>query len=543
MPNVLLFTFICTLLCFFTNSVYAIDNLVVEPVLPYGIEPYGLKLSALNAGSCIMKFKFRHTFIITDTLTCGFVATPTLSCAFHSTPNEYFTHTATVQLASDVLASNISLNIRFINSTEIQFPLVHLNSNPFSYNCVAPPAAPPTPTLSTVRFLNTSYSLSTSYFQSYLSLDSSFTRPLEPAYFTTSTAGLLVSSEFISPQSYLITFKYDPVFTSVQSNTITLVGGLTGFTISIPNPVTLNGYPQVQQKDLVVKSNSNPPFTGNYIFFTQNDPTLKVAPIFSLNYTPLNGQFPSKMNMYYKNKVIEAPRYITASQFTALGSPLVAPGLTTADLSLMVNLPMGTFSFKTYKSTTLFAQGDMRFSFYLDTLQLPVSYYYPLGLCYVDANMRLYEMSFSYSYIKSMSISITTFSKKDYSFISAVDPAVATLQSIQVLPLNETTSLLRLNISDSLGFYYAQVNTPSRVFYVRGWKNNLNGVYEAYVPFKQATSFNISLYNDGVNRIDYSNAQLYLNFSLPQPLPLISLFKKIKNVYFDKNTVSVSNSQ
>ncbi|KAF2069126.1 hypothetical protein CYY_009551, partial [Polysphondylium violaceum] len=539
--SITIYVFILIALVIGSESI--VVDLPIQPILPYGIEPYS------DTGRCSISFNFRSE-IMTSTLASCYVESPYNGCTVSSEPNLITKVIANV--SSDTIIDPVYFNMKFVNATTLQTRLVLSDGKPYSYSCYSPPTtSTPEISMSPFRFLNTSYILSTSYFQTYLSLDNIYTRPLLRQYFSVSTKAFSISSvQYITPQKYLITFKYDPLITSLQPETISLNCGSD--VIYFKNPVLLGDYPQIYKSSATTISRSNVPYYGNYLAVQLTNSSVNVLPVFSINLTPLFGKYPHNLNMYYRNMESEGAKYISGGQFTDLiGYNLNLPTLFTRNISLTRwSSTYFSLQIETTKSGGTFSNNHYRFSFYQDTLEIPVYYSYPFGLVSVDSIQRGYILPLSIRNLQKRLVFNFHSTVINATIDSTPDTTVPTLSAVQVVPLNETTSLLRLHVSDSpSGFYYAKINTMSRVFYVKSKDlasgTNFNGVYESFVPFKQSTSFNIALYNNVGNIRDYKNTDFYFDnsFSLPQPLTLITLFKKIKNVSFDKNTVSVSNSQ
>ncbi|KAF2069127.1 hypothetical protein CYY_009552 [Polysphondylium violaceum] len=524
----------------------------VDPILPFGIEPY-----AGSNGICFFDFYVNNFFdldVVSNYVSCNILlpVSVTTTCQMATIRTSHSTTTTLVKttMTSDSsVFNNIQLQIILFNGTSFSVNLNRTSEVPLTYNCkTIPENLAFTHSITEARLLNTSYSISTFRFQSYLTLDPAYERPIPDELFSIlPTVGFKINTRYIKGSTYLLTFDFlqgDPGPAFLLAFMVKL-GSLGSYQVTVP--LTYGKYPNVAMDSKVHYPFKNTPNIGNYLQYKSVDSSMNVAPVFYQDFTPLFGQSFANFSIYFKNTAYTdiTGQYVMGNSWKNLGVIFARTTYESLSFSFVYPKPTYlTFNIDTFKNY------HYRFKFYFDEMDTPNYYYYPFGMINTLANSITYQYQVflkDYENLLILNCGVETVTQYPNNANNGTDTMPPTVESYSLLPLNETLSVLRLELSDNLsGVYFAKLITDGHVYYIKienlVMGDIVGGTYELLVPFKKRTSFNLTIYDNAGNVASYSNDLLHYHMGVPQMVGEPLLASLLSTFYFDKNSVSVANS-
>ncbi|KAF2074170.1 hypothetical protein CYY_004515 [Polysphondylium violaceum] len=258
-----------------------------------------------------------------------------------------------------------------------------------------------------------------------------------------------------------------------------------------------------------------PPYWG-YFLDTTLTPTGQFPPI-NLNLVPLYGASVSSLKFLVKDASI-SPRQITYNKETR-------PFLRDIPPSYTISINNRLFFFT--RTTTLLYRANI---FNICTTK---KYRFPIVF---DASTK------DLSYLVLTPAQTPIFASR---VVTIIDDNPPTLDSLEIMVLNQTHSVVRLGASDDVsGVFMIDINnllseTPVTKYHlVSGTK--LNGVYEIIVPWKKSWPAQIQVYDyAGLSKF-YANEQLNLMFDLDLQQSKSYHIGDITSLYLSKNQVDVT---
>ncbi|KAF2069693.1 hypothetical protein CYY_008988 [Polysphondylium violaceum] len=528
-----LFIFLFVVLFYLTGGSRGID--VTQPILPYGVEPYS------TSGTCEFNFyllldnDFSATFDGIRAMACSLSATATnpmhdsINCnnvtpIYVNSTHVYLIVYSTVEVDTylDIyLSLSISKGMRVVELRDI-------NKEKIQYTCQAPPTYNNWFVSGTeTRLVNTSFQLSTNRFQNYITIDKVFTRPLPEGYFYSSEASIKLKFTYITPQVYLMDYQFDITSTDKIPTTLNIMATSGTFT-TIENPLARLAYTSLDVDAIQIFNFDNLPYMGTVLYYRSQT---KMFPSLNVDFTPYS--LTDTAILYFKSKDQTQIKIQVNNKFDSYGPETKQASPTGPSLDV------GYMATERFALTSIATRA--RISFYSDYLAEPFYWYYPYGVVLSGGN-RGTNISFPIVLPDSPSAVFVHYGKPE----PYTTPLVISTQTETNLPylkgytlsvLDETTSVLQLEMGDDSGVYYASVNTSTSVFYVKMSHLVLGsskmGKYEIYVPFKTATAFSVGIMDFQLNLKVY-NYHL-MNSEFGTPLLDQNIRSRIQSIEFSPN--------
>jgi len=497
---------------------------IATPILPYGIEPY--------AQSSTCRFEFNLVIKGGDLLD----GAGSFSSAMTQTVNHQSVLVSQLQegiqlsvfgeFSSSQTYSPIFFEFTTTKATT-SYTLKDTLGKELSFTCEDVPNELDWFVSGTVtRLVNTSYVVSTNRFQNYIRVNDRFTRPLPNDFFQCQANDILCTFTYIKPQVYLVDYKY--IGSGHYPATIPIKVPVSSISAFIENPLYRSNYSDAHDLQSVLFNNFvNLPDMGNVLYYKSNN---LLFPSFNIDVTPLHlASSDTSRIIYFKSGGAPQSFLVQKSNtFKSIGSQTEIPK------AIVTGMDLGYKQIDGYGIANI-KLNFTRMSIYYDYLQEPFYFYYPFGITSIGT--QGINMSFAISLPQTpknikINYGIPNYFPSSLTIDPALDTTPPALNGYGIHPLNDTTSILQLAMRDTeSGVYYAKLQTSSSVFYVKSSNYKINTFYEIYVPFKNSTSFNLTIYDNAKNSKVYTNEMLHSLFKTPLPGQDVS--SRVNSIVFD----------
>ncbi|KAF2076275.1 hypothetical protein CYY_002390, partial [Polysphondylium violaceum] len=532
-----LFVFVFLFITFVNGQGVAL----VRPLLPYGgVEAYASSLQGLCSVMLSVIGPYNGAAAIDS---CTLSASPTIttgSCDIFqmATNGTHFSSLIDTTFNGPNDYTDMVLVLTLDNSTDISFSLKTLGGLSYGYSCELLPAniVKSINSFTDFRLLESSNGINTMQFISYLTLNNEIKRYTN-AFTCNSSPSISCQFTFISLKTLMVTLTFNPGFAATFPDTITIsIFGNDG--VTIPSPVKQLDYFSIE---LTVKDSfefPNQPGSGFFVEISSNSLSNKTAPI-NLDLVPLAGSI-NDMAFYYKhpNTGTVQPRYIAQNVLTAFWDPLPnndnveQPSIITTYVDGFLSVKLETnnrFSIRQGSSLTSTFYNNYPFGL-VGVGGLGVTnkiYKFPLA---TDANQALFDLFIG---------APVELSSKIFMSPALVDTKPPRIDSLEVIIVNSTHSILRIRASDDIsGVNLIQFNTFARTLDLnkkhRVWGTPLDGIYEIYVPFKKSFCAWAVIEDIAANLENYNNIGFNLRFNVDLEDP---------NIITRVNSIAFNNAQ
>jgi len=430
--------------------------------------------------------------------------------------------------------SNLQLVLtKTIDSSTVTRSLVNPDGTPFIFKCESGPTNPEVSAqlLEPTKFLNGVYESKT--FVAYIKLNNLFVKPFSSIfycegvdysctfnYIDTNTIVLYISFvyNFLFVDNGYVRIKYydNPISELLITNPLYQKTGT----------LTINEYKEFLSK----------PKWGYYLDTSLNG----VFPAINLVFQPLYGNSTNEMKYYVKN-VNMTPRMITSDAVTAFLKQIpdiVAPNIVQKTPSVEIGFIEIGFDTSSRYLTALKDYG-VSFSFY------------PYGLVSYDGTFRNHKLSISldqYMGTFIYQIGVPEFIQINSGPLnpSMIDNVPPFLDSLDMVLLNDTHSVLRIGASDNLSgvavikLGYLELDITKKNL-VSG--TMLQGIYEIIVPTKKSIVLALMIFDNSGLLTYYSIEKLNFQYGFVELIQSKSyLLCDLTNVYFSTQEVDVTST-
>ncbi|KAF2078636.1 hypothetical protein CYY_000007 [Polysphondylium violaceum] len=519
-------------------------------VIPTNSILKGVEQYADSSNKCLFDFFIKGPLELNGAgiLTQCSVTIPGLSCLAHEV---YFNNThygirGSFQFDSNVVPyTNIQFGVTKTSDVlTYQSSLVNPDGTPFSYTCEAMPTIANLLVLKDlVPNLNAQFYQS-NYFSGTFNIASTLTRPLYYDFLCQSTDYQCVF-QYIDVHTLAFTINYIDDFKNLDSGNVVIENPASS-SITIRNSLDTaqatvsfdNGFTEFKIPQL-----------WGYYFKT----TLSTA-----------GQFPP-LNLFLEPLFGSSVRDLTFFVRAASTIPkLINPDGTTT--SVLKTIDIGPTSNLILSSTidpqenflNIEFETNSRFSIPPQFSDSPPYYTsYPFGLTSYDGYKRHYR--FPKIYDTSLSVVSCSVGVPDVygtTFIvtsTTNDQVPPTLDSLDLILLNETHSVLRIGASDDVsGVFLITVDIISQDLTKRHTgeltKNHLvsgtklSGVYESIVPFKKSFTTTVAIYDYAATSTQYDDVTLNFRFGIDLTQSSSYQLSDVTELYFTPNNPDVTSN-
>ncbi|KAF2074168.1 hypothetical protein CYY_004513 [Polysphondylium violaceum] len=477
---------------------------------------------------------------------CSILASPTApTCiptdVFYNTT--HFSIRGAISFTSGVVYSDIQLKVvKSVGSVPHTLPLVNQDGSAFIFNCQDAPSIS-SPIFDSLldpighMELNTVDMSQSNSFNLYIKLKSDFVRPIPLQQFTLESADYIFFPYYIDMGTVGFSFSFQIDYQNVDLGHIELgwTGNSYSFFTSSPldfpiGPLTLNSFIEFKVgsgwgyyldtqtnslNDIEPSNIAMKPLYGNSTnlkYFVKGD---SIYPRKIVNYqnVPFIKQFPAP----------EPSSVIVSSSTTDFQDRFIDINFDTNSVFFTTLGPLLSFSFPNYD--TSYPYGLTSYNGYTRHYRFPVMY-------------APSTQAFQFNVEFSSRVSFT-----DNLVPTAPDTSPPTLDSLLVVLLNETHSILRLGASDS-GSGICLIKVLNLVQFIN--KNNLvsgnslTGIYEMIIPHKKSLTTEITVTDcSGVSQF-YSNQQLNFMFGIELYQTPSFRLETFTHISFSRNQVDVS---
>ncbi|KAF2076524.1 hypothetical protein CYY_002202 [Polysphondylium violaceum] len=447
----------------------------------------------------------------------------------------HFGISVTMVLSTLNTYSTIDFKFQLNDGTQSAYPLTNSSNQPLELVCENPPnvPAPRYEGIYNPTIKNDSYSLETFHSIGYIKLKSDFKRPLADLYCQNTEYKCVFT--YIELNKYMVDFIYDDTYTGTYSNNVIINGaGLASFG-SVTSPLY---YYQNFSTTISTEEFDITPYHGAILRHQANE---NLHAILNITQIPLYGSGVKDMFSFFKTQTTLIPSEIKDGKrkdFKLFNAPTISQTFfnswrSGSDLAISVST----------------SSSCVQLSFYRDNSKDIIYTNYPLGLMSGTGNFsRTYKFG---SLLRNQEVNwMAIFNSPDpktigfyNSGILVPDIVKPSLVSLDIIPLNDTTSVIRIGATDDLsGVLYIQIITEMQT--ITMYSKNLvkgtikDGVYETFVNFKKNSKLKINVQDNNQNICEYTYDDIKAMFNIP-----FSYFPVIKSFTFDTGGVTFIGGQ